>query len=100
MKTTIIIVNIILLVILIPSIFGAMMSPMMFDAPGSEKSTKTWILFSCMAALPILIIIAQIISWIAFNNQNYNLAFKINALPALDILIIGFMLLIISNFTE
>lgn len=100
MKTTIIIVNIILLIILIPSLFGAMMSPMMFDAPGSDKSNKTWILFGCMISLPVLIIIAQIISWIAFSRQNYSLALKINALPALDILMIGFMFLIISNFTD
>ena len=100
MKTTVIITNIIFLLILIPSLFGAMMSPMMFDAPGSEKSNKTWLLFGCMVALPFLIIIAQIVSWIAFSRQNYGLALKINVLPALDILIIGFMFLIISNFTD
>lgn len=100
MKSTVITINVIFLIILIPSIFGAMMSPMMFDAPGSEKSQKTWTLFSCMIALPILIIISQIISWIAFNNQNYDLAFKINALPVLDILIIIFMFFIIDQFTD
>lgn len=100
MKTNVIIVNVIFLVILIPSLFAALMSPFMFDAPGSEKSHKTWILFGCMICLPVLIIIAQVISWIAFRNQNYNLAFKINALPALNILIIGFMFLIINSFTD
>ena len=76
------------------------MSPMMFDAPGSEKSRKTWTLFWCMVALPISIIITQIISWIAYSNQNYDLALRINALPAFDILIIIFMFFIIDQFTD
>lgn len=100
MKTTVIVTNLIFLIILIPSLFGAMMSPMMFDAPGSEKSNKTWILFCCMMALPILIIISQVISWIAYRNENHNLALKINALPALDVLIIIYMLFIIDQFTD
>lgn len=100
MKTAVIIINIIFLLILIPSVMSAMMSPMMFDAPGSDKSQKTWMLFSCMIALPILIIIAQIISWIAFFNQNYKLAMTINALPTLDILLIGLLFLFMSNFTD
>ena len=79
---------------------GAVMSPMMFDAPGSEKSKKTWTLVCALAALPLLIIIAQIISWIAFSNQNYDLALKINALPAVDILLIVFMFFIIDQFTN
>ncbi|MES2520637.1 MAG: hypothetical protein V4585_21155 [Bacteroidota bacterium] len=98
MKTTTIIVNVIMLIGLIPSLFSAMMSPMMFDAPGSDKNTNTWILFSSVISLPILIIITQIISWIAFANQNYNLALKINTLPIADIIFIGILLFTISNF--
>ncbi len=100
MKTSALTVNVILLIILIPSIFGAVMSPMMFDAPGSEKSKKTWTLVCCLAALPILIIIAQIISWIAYSNQNYDLALKINALPAFDMLLIIFLFFMIDQFTD
>jgi hypothetical protein len=100
MKTAVIIINIIFLIVLIPSAMSAIMSPMMFDAPGSDKSTKTWILFSCMVILPILIIIAQIISWIAFFKQNYKLAMMINALPTVDILLIGILFFIMSSFTE
>jgi NADH:ubiquinone oxidoreductase subunit 6 (subunit J) len=100
MKSTALTVNIILLIILIPSIFGAIMSPMMFDAPGSEKSKKTWTLVYCLAALPVLIIVTQIVSWIAYSNQNYDLALKINVLPALDILIILFMFFIIDQFAD
>jgi hypothetical protein len=100
MKSIVLTINIILLIILIPSIFAAVMSPMMFDAQGSEKSKKTWTLVCSLAALPLLIIIAQVISWIAFSNQNYDLALKINALPAVDILLIVFMFFIIDQFTN
>lgn len=100
MKSSVLIVNIILLILLIPSIFGALISPMMFDAPGSEKSQKTWTLFYCMIALPISIIIAQVVSWIAYSNHNYDLALKINALPAFDVFIIIFMFFIIDQFTD
>jgi hypothetical protein len=100
MKTAVIIINVVFLLILIPSVMGAIMSPMMFDAPGSDKSQKTWILFSCMIALPVLIIIAQIFSWIAFFNQNYKFALSINLLPAIDILLIGLLFFIMSNFTD
>jgi hypothetical protein len=58
------------------------------------------IFFGFIVALPILIIITQIISWIAFFKQNYALALKINALPALDILIIFIISLFISNFSS
>lgn len=100
MKTTIVTTNVIFLIILIPSILGALMSPMMFDAPGSEKSKKTWTLVGSLVTLPLLIIIAQIISWIAYSNENYGLAFKINALPVFDILLIIFMFFIIDQFTD
>lgn len=100
MKTTVVTTNVIFLIILVPSIFGAMMSPMMFDAPGSEKSTKTWTLVCCLAALPVLIIIAQIVSWIAYSNQNFGLALKINVLPVFDLLLIIFMFFIIDQFAD
>lgn len=100
MKTAVIIINIVFLLILIPSVMGAIMSPMMFDATDSTKSQKTWILFSCMVALPLLIIIAQIVSWIAFFKQNYKLALSINSLPTADILLIGLLFFIMSSFTE
>ena len=99
MKSNVIIVNLIFLIGLIPSGFGALMSPFMFDSPGSESNTKTWILAGSLLLLPVLIIITQIISWIAFSNQNFGLALKINAIPTIDILIIIFMFATIGNFS-
>jgi len=100
MKITIIIVNVLLILSLIPIIVMVGMSTMMFDSPGSENSTKTWMFFGFIVALPILIIVAQIISWIAFYKQNYALALKINALPAFDVLIIFIISLFMSSFSN
>ena len=99
MKTNIIIVNVIFLIGLVPSGFGALMSAFLFDAPGSEKNTRTWILAGCLVSLPVLIVISQIISWIAFSNQNFGLALKINAIPTIDIMLIVFLLTTIGNFS-
>lgn len=99
MKLTVVIVNVIFLVGLIPSGFGALMSAFLFDAPGSEKNTKVWMLAGSLVALPVLIIITQIISWLAYNKQKYDLALTINVLPTFDIVLIVFLFLTIGNFS-
>lgn len=99
MKSTVVIVNVIFLVGLIPSGFGALMSAFLFDAPGSESNTKTWMLAGSLVALPVLITITQIISWIAYNKENYSLALKINAIPTIDMVLIVFLFLTIGSFS-
>ncbi len=99
MKSTVVIVNVLFLIGLIPSGFGALMSAFLFDAPGSDKNTKTWILAGCLVALPVLIVITQIISWIAYNKGNFGLALKINAIPTIDIALIIFLFLTIGSFS-
>ena len=61
-----------------------MWSPIMLE----NKTFLNYLLFCLIAVFPIVIIVTQIISWIAFSNQNYALALKINALPVLNVLII------------
>jgi membrane protease YdiL (CAAX protease family) len=99
MKTNVIIVNVIFLIGLIPAGFGALMSAFLFDAPGSESNTRTWALAGSLVALPVLIVITQIISWVAFSKQNFDLALKINALPTIDFVLIIFLFASIGNFS-
>lgn len=94
MKTCSLIANIIMLVILIPAAFGAIMSPFVFDS-GATK--RTWWIFGTLVALPILIILTQIISWIAFARHNYDFALKISLVPVLDILMIIFLFTVSSD---
>lgn len=94
MKTCSLIANIVMLVILIPSAFGAIMSPFVFDS-GATK--RTWWIFGTLVALPILIILTQIISWIAFTRHNYDFALKVSLVPVLDILMIIFLFTVSSD---
>ena len=75
------------------------MSAFLFDAPGSDKNTRTWILAGSLVALPVLVVITQIISWVAFSNQNFGLALKINIIPTIDIVLIIFLFATIGNFS-
>ncbi len=99
MKSNVIIVNVIFLIGLIPAGFGAIMSAFLFDAPGSENNTRTWILAGSLMALPVMIVITQIISWIAFSNQNFDLALKINAIPVINVVFVVYMFATIGNFS-
>ena len=47
------------------SLIMAAMSPMMFDAPGSEKKRSLWVAFFIARALPVLLIISIVGAWIA-----------------------------------
>ncbi|WP_435356804.1 hypothetical protein [Emticicia sp. SJ17W-69] len=85
MKTLVIILNILLLIGLIPAILGAMTSPMIFDA---GENPNLWRVFYTMIALPVVIIICQIISWVAFYRQNYGFSLKISMIPIIHVIIL------------
>lgn len=85
MKLFALIVNILALLSLIPTGMMAMMSPMMFDAPGSEKNTYLWLMVIAALLLPVLIIITQIIAWIVFFKGNYSASLKIALIPLIDV---------------
>ncbi len=88
MKLLALIANIIWVLALIPASMMAMVSPMMFDAPGSDKNTFLWVLFWATLLLPVLILITQVFAWIKFFAGNYPLSFKIGLIPLIDVAII------------
>lgn len=47
------------------SLLMAGMSPMMFDAPGSEKKRSVQVAFYTVLALPVVLIISLVGAWIA-----------------------------------
>ncbi len=81
MKILAIILNIVLILALFPLCMGLMMTPMMFDAPGSDKNINLWISAALMFSLPVTIIVCEIISWIAIFRGNYAFALKVIYLP-------------------
>lgn len=95
MKIASIIINIIFILLLLPAAGVAMMSIMMFDAPGSESNKLTIFTATSLFTFPVTIIIVQIISWIFFASGNYKVAFWTALLPIIHIILIilGFVLI-------
>ena len=88
MRTAVIVINILGLLLLLPSLLAVGFSPMMFDAPGSEKSSHVRHAFYAVVNLPFCILVAQVISWLAFRRHNYALALGIHLLPAAALLLV------------
>jgi hypothetical protein len=88
MKLIAVIANCLWVLALIPACMMAMMSPMMFDAPGSEKNSFLWVLLWATILLPVLILITQVFAWIKFFGGNYPLSFKIGLIPLIDVAVI------------
>lgn len=85
MKIATIILNILLLLGLVPAIMGAMTSPMLFD---SGQNPNLWRVFITMLALPVVIIICQIVSWIAYFRQKYDFAFRASIIPVINLILL------------
>ena len=88
MKIFVIILNILATLALVPAAAAAIMSPMAFDAPGSEELNGTWIFFIAMATLPIVIVIGQVLSWVFFAKKNYKAALICSLLPVFVLIIL------------
>ncbi|WP_394995502.1 hypothetical protein [Emticicia sp.] len=90
MKTIVLILNILLIIVLIPSIMIAITSPMIFAA---KETNRLWWTAGTAVALPLSIIICGIISWRAYYQMDYSFAFKISMIPVFNgFLLIYFML--------
>ncbi|OOM11676.1 hypothetical protein [Clostridium saccharobutylicum] len=95
------------LIIVINIIFGllfpfglmvAMISPMTFDAPGSNKNFYNWIFFYATFSFPIVILVAIITSLIfLFILKSYKMAIIFSLLPMLNIIIVIFTVLLNSK---
>jgi len=65
-----------------------MMSPMMFDAPGSEQSIYPWLIVAAMLLYPLLTLIGLILAWLAHSRQNFGRAFAMLSLPLLGVALV------------
>ena len=65
--------------------FVAMMSPMLFDAPGSADNPAMMLLFSSMIGLPLSLIVGILLAWIAFALKRDRGALWFSLLPVLPI---------------
>ncbi|MGZ4135924.1 MAG: hypothetical protein ACXVPC_12260 [Tumebacillaceae bacterium] len=63
--------------------FVSIASAMMFDAPGSEKSTGLWVLFYSIMAYPAGLVVGVLGSWICYARGKYRSAYVFNFIPAI-----------------
>lgn len=65
--------------------FMALMSPMIFDAPGSEENPPVILLFSSIVSFPLLCIVGVALGWIAIARRRDRGALWFSLLPLLPI---------------
>jgi hypothetical protein len=64
------------------SLLPAVMSVMLFDAPGSTESQLTWAVFWCLAALPFCWFVGAGLPWL-FRSKRFGI--WLFAIPLLDL---------------
>ena len=77
---------------IVPAAFAALMPVMMFDAPGSQQSPFTWLVFVSVATAPVILLVAVVGGFAtAFrraSGNRYQLTWLFAALPFLSIVMI------------
>ena len=66
--------------------FMAMMSPMMFDAPGSADNPAMMLLFASIVGLPLSLLVALLAAWIWIALERDRGALGFSLLPLLPVL--------------
>jgi hypothetical protein len=93
-KINLIVINLIFLVLIVLSSPVIIMSPMMFDAPGSETLIPLMMIFYSLIFVIPMFIISSIGSIILYSKKKEKLAVRWSFLPLINIIIfvIGFIL--------
>lgn len=84
--------------VFIPSLGMAMMSPMLFDAPGSLENRMLWVVFYSIMGLPLSIFVALPCMWIAYKREIRRGALLFSLLPVADALIMAVAFALVGNF--
>ncbi|MDR7857223.1 hypothetical protein [Tissierella sp.] len=91
-KNITIIINTIFCLIFPLSVVGAIVSPMVFDAPGSTEDFYTNIFFYSTFSMPIVILISVVTSLLfLFRLKSYKKAFLFSLLPVINFTVIYFL---------
>lgn len=85
---TLIIATIVFALAVIPGIYAAMMSVMLFDAPGSEKNLSVLAFFYSMVSFPVMCVLSNA-GWIFYAFKLFRTAIIISLSPLLSLLAIA-----------
>ena len=64
---------------------AALMSPMMFDAPGSTSNPQVVMLFWSAISFPFVCILGVVAAWIAFARRSERTAMGLSLLPVIPL---------------
>lgn len=80
---------------LLPTMGMVLMSPMMFDAPGSDREVGLWIAFWAVVAFPVAIVVGLVGGWAVFVRGGRGIAALLSCLPYVNMAVIalGFSLI-------
>ena len=96
MKTLVILVNVLASLALLPALYMAMFSPMLFDSGATQR---TWTLFYTVVAIPVSIVITQVVSWVLFAKGLYTVALWVSLVPLLFVALLVVLFLMSSSLT-
>jgi len=77
---------------------AVLMSPMIFDAPGSTEQFFPWMFLSFILMFPVLTIVSLIVSIRQYIKKNFSKSFMFSILPSIYITLGIGLLLIVENF--
>jgi hypothetical protein len=75
---------------LLPTMGMVLMSPMMFDAPGSDREVGLWIAFWAVVALPVAIVAGLVGGWVVFARGGRAIGALLSCLPYVNLAVITF----------
>lgn len=86
------IINIVWALSFLPSLGVSLMSAMLFDAPGSEDSTFTIMLFISILSYPAAVVLAIAGSWILYYFKKIKLSIAFSLIPLLSLCMVALSL--------
>lgn len=77
--------------ILVPAalfaLFACVMTPFLFDAPGTESQSATWIMAGSVLSMPVTILAALVCVWVALPERRSKWWYAGLALPVLSVFV-------------
>jgi hypothetical protein len=64
-----------------PGVMAAMIAPVALHAPGQDRETWPLVFFAASITLPLMILLAAALPWLAYRRGRYWLAFAFTLLP-------------------
>lgn len=84
----------------IVGLLPALMSPMLFDAPGSTHKAENVALFFGALTFPLTCLVAIVLSWLLYRSQKFAVACCVAFLPGFHFLIVVVLVGVLPNLAK